>query len=206
MQCSSTAVASCLRLLATIFLLLAMAGRCHSQQMDHIQLSRISGSIEDLTHVVQELSENVTSEIRKIFNLLAIDPLYCENGWLKLRSSCYFVGKDTSNWERSRQKCLALDSDLVKITRDEEYNFLRDLAKGHNTYVGLSDLQEKGIYRWVADDTIHQIVESWWAVNEPSGSPGENCIHFYVVSDDRFNDINCGDELRYICEKPAQRA
>ncbi|XP_064086030.1 perlucin-like protein [Macrobrachium nipponense] len=215
MQCSSTAVASCLRLLATIFLLLAMAGRCHSQQLDHIQLSRIQGSIEDLTHVVQELSENVTSGIGKlsdvtagigkIFNLLAIDHLYCENGWLKLRSSCYFLGKDISNWEQSRQKCLAMDSDLVTITRDEEYNFLRDLSKGHNMYVGLNDLQEEGTYRWVADGTIHQIVESWWVEGEPNNpNSQEHCVHFSNYVDGRFNDRVCANEFRYICEKPAQ--
>ncbi|XP_064086031.1 LOW QUALITY PROTEIN: CD209 antigen-like [Macrobrachium nipponense] len=208
MQCSSTAVASCLRLLATIFLLLAMAGRCHSQQLDNIQLSRIQGSIETLTHVVQELSENVTSGIGKlsedvtagigkIFNFLAIDHLYCENGWLKLRSSCYFLGKDTSNWEQSRQKCLALDSDLVTITRDEEYNFLRDLAKGHDTYVGLSDLQEEGTYRWVADGTIHQIVESWWGEGEPNKHESrEHCVHFFHYKGDRLNDHICANEFR----------
>nr|UZS59100.1 C-type lectin [Macrobrachium nipponense] len=247
MQYSSTAVASCLRLLATIFLLLAMAGRCHSQQLDHIQLSRIQGSIEALTHVVQELSENVTSGIGKLsdvtagigklsedvtsgigklsdvaagigklsenvtsgigkmFNLLAIDHLYCENGWVKLRSSCYFLGKDTSTWEQSRQKCLALDSDLVTITRDEEYNFLRDLAKGHDTYVGLNDLQEEGTYRWVADGTIHQIVESWWAEGEPNNQGSrEHCVHFCRSKGDRLNDHICANEFRYICEKPAQ--
>ncbi|XP_066984530.1 perlucin-like protein [Macrobrachium rosenbergii] len=199
------AVATSFRLLATI-LLLAMAGRCYSQQMDHIQLSRIADSIDNLTQVVQAqavASEKVASGILKMFTLMATDHLVCERGWFKLRSSCYFISEDTSTWEESRQKCIALNSDLVKITHDDEFNFLRDLVKGHNTYIGLSDLQEQGTLRWVADGTIHQIVESWWGEGEPN-NPAERCVHYYHAKDDRLNDINCGKEFRYICEKPAQ--
>ncbi|XP_064089328.1 perlucin-like protein [Macrobrachium nipponense] len=205
MECSSMAVVSCFRLIATI-LLLAMAGRCSSQQMNHIELGRIAGTIDDLTQVLKAqavASEKVASGIMKMFTLMATDHLVCEGGWLKLRSSCYFISKDTSTWEGSRQKCIALNSDLVKITHDEEYNFLRDLAKGHNYYIGLSDLQEEGSYRWVADGTIHQIVESWWGEGEPS-TAAEHCIHYFPAKDDRLNDINCAKEFRYICEKPAQ--
>ncbi|XP_064089325.1 CD209 antigen-like protein B isoform X1 [Macrobrachium nipponense] len=260
MECSSMAVASCFRLIATI-LLLAIAGRCSSQQMDHIQLGRIADSMDNLTQVLQGkaksegkssgssvscfflmcesvtcyiysyyaklqkkifsiglrvpwlnsvffsaqavASEKIASGIMKMFTLMATDHLVCEGGWLKLRSSCYFISKDTSTWEGSRQKCIALNSDLVKITHDEEYNFLRELAKGHNYYIGLSDLQEEGSYRWVADGTIHQIVESWWGEGEPS-TAAEHCIHYFPAKDDRLNDINCAKEFRYICEKPAQ--
>ncbi|XP_066963132.1 perlucin-like protein isoform X2 [Macrobrachium rosenbergii] len=148
-------------------------------------------------------SDKVASGLKTIISLMATDHLVCEGGWVKLRSSCYFMSKDTSNWEESRQKCINMNSDLVKITHDEEYNFLRNLAKGHNTYVGLSDRQEEGTYRWVVDGTIHKLVESWWAEGEPNNS-AERCVHYYLSKDDRFNDVNCGDVFRYICEKPAQ--
>ncbi|XP_066984556.1 hepatic lectin-like isoform X2 [Macrobrachium rosenbergii] len=196
------AVATCFRLLATI-LLLAMAGRCYSQQMDHIQLSRIADSIDNLTQVVQVASEKVASGIMKMFTLMATDHLVCEGGWFKFRSSCYFISEDTSTWEESRQKCIALKSDLVKITHDDEYNFLHDLAKNHHTYIGLSALQDGGTYRWAADGTVHQIVESWWREGEPNNrNAGEDCIHYHS-SNEGFNDIGCGSKFRYICEKPA---
>ncbi|XP_066964368.1 perlucin-like protein [Macrobrachium rosenbergii] len=180
-----------------------MAGRCYSQQMDHIQLSRLqtrlTTSLGNYKH--KRLLRKIG--IMKMFTLIATDHLGCEKDWFKLRSSCYFIGRDISTWEESRQKCIALNSDLVKITHDDDNCFLRDLAKGHNTYVGLSDLQEQGTLRWVADGTIHQIVESWWGEGEPN-NPAEHCVHYYHSKDDRFNDANCGKEFRYICEKPAQ--
>ncbi|XP_066984545.1 perlucin-like protein isoform X3 [Macrobrachium rosenbergii] len=203
MECSSMAGTTSFRVLATI-LLLAIAGRCYSQQMDHIQLSRIAAAIENLTQVEQVqavASEKVASGIMKLFTS-ATNHLVCERGWFKLRSSCYFISKDTSTWEGSRQKCIALNSDLVKITHDDEYSFLRDLAKGHNTYIGLSDLQE-GTFRWVADGTVHQIVESWWGKDQPDDyEGGEDCVH-YRSSNDGLNDIACDKKFRYICEKPA---
>ncbi|XP_066983825.1 perlucin-like protein [Macrobrachium rosenbergii] len=209
--------ATCFRLLATT-LLLAMAGRCYSQQMDHIQLSRIAGLIDNLTQVAQgegkSVGESWGSSVSCFFRICESvnchiidslpDHLVCERGWFKLRSSCYFISNDTSNWEESRQKCIALNSDLVKITHDDEYNFLRDLAKNHHTYIGLSDIQEEGTYRWVADGTVHQIVESWWYKCQPDNyAGGEDCVH-YRSSNDGFNDITCDKKFRYICEKPAQ--
>ncbi|XP_066984536.1 perlucin-like protein isoform X1 [Macrobrachium rosenbergii] len=190
--------ATSFRVLVTI-LLLAMAGRCYSQQMDHIQLSRIADSIDNLTQGVQA----VASGIMKMFALMAKDHLVCEEGWFKLRSSCYFISKDASTWEGSRQKCIALNSDLVKITHDDEYSFLRDLAKGYPTYIGLSDLEEEGTYGWVADGTVHQIVESWWRKGQPNNRNGEEHCIYYHSTNEGLDDAPCGLTYRYICEKPA---
>ncbi|XP_064089320.1 C-type lectin domain family 4 member K-like [Macrobrachium nipponense] len=137
---------------------------------------------------------------------MATDNLVCEEGWLKLRSSCYFMSKMSTTWEVGRQECIALNSDLVKITRDEEYKFLRKLINLNNYYIGLSDLQEEGTYRWVADDTIHQIVKSWWREGEPNNSSsGEHCVHYHYP-DEGLNDISCDTKFRYICEKPGHLA
>ncbi|XP_066963125.1 hepatic lectin-like [Macrobrachium rosenbergii] len=61
-----------------------------------------------------------------------------------------------------------MNSDLVKITNDQEYTFLLNRVKGHRYYVGLSDQQEEGTFRWVADGTIHSTVRSWWKEGEPN--------------------------------------
>ncbi|XP_064089322.1 C-type lectin domain family 12 member A-like isoform X2 [Macrobrachium nipponense] len=188
MECSRMAVASRFRVHATI-LLLAMAGRCSSQQMDHIQLTLIANSMDNISRVLQAqtvaservmekftsmataqavASEKVAAGIMKIFTLMATDHFVCEKGWMKLRSSCYFMSEDNSTWEKSRQKCIDLNSDLVKITDDDEYNFLRKLSKDTNYYIGLSDMEEEGTYRWVVDGTIHQIVESWYICEKPA--------------------------------------
>ncbi|XP_064089321.1 CD209 antigen-like protein E isoform X1 [Macrobrachium nipponense] len=226
MECSRMAVASRFRVHATI-LLLAMAGRCSSQQMDHIQLTLIANSMDNISRVLQAqtvaservmekftsmataqavASEKVAAGIMKIFTLMATDHLVCEGGWRRLRTFCYFISKDTSTWQDSRQKCIALNSDLVKITHDEEYDFLYRLAKGHATYIGLSDQQQEGTYRWVADGTIHQSVESWWQKGEPnSAGSGEDCIHFSSRGQG-LNDISCDREFRYICKKLAHLA
>ncbi|XP_068203613.1 perlucin-like protein [Palaemon carinicauda] len=162
----------------------------------------IADSLESMTQEVsaqEQTSEKLASTLLKMFGFLTSEYLPCDEGWLKLGASCYFLSVDTSTWQKSREKCIALDSDLVKVTTDEEYNFLRDLVKGHNTYVGLTDLHVEGIHVWT-DGTVHPMIKSWWADSEPSSS-GEKCIHYFASKDSRWNDINCNREFRYICEK-----
>ncbi|XP_068203013.1 CD209 antigen-like [Palaemon carinicauda] len=207
-----------------LLLLLASSSCCSSQQYDHIQLSRIADSIEALTDSARGTIQNLTDSVRgtinaltdsvraqeqtseklasallKMFSFTTSEYLPCNEGWLKLGTSCYFLSVDTSTWHESRRKCIGLDSDLVKVTTDEEYNFLRDLVKGHDTWVGLTDLHEEGVHVWT-DGTVHPMIRSWWSNGEPNSSE-ERCIHFFPLQDDRWNDKRCIRELRYICEK-----
>ncbi|XP_068202893.1 perlucin-like protein [Palaemon carinicauda] len=185
-----------------LLLLLASSSCCSSQQYDHIQLGRIADSIHALTDSVraqEQTSEKLASGLLKIFSFFTSEYLPCEADWLKLGASCYFLSVDTSTWQESRRKCIALDSDLVKVTTDEENNFLRDLVKGHNTWVGLTDLHVEGIHAWT-DGTVHPMIKSWWRDSEPNSSE-EKCIHYTTAKDNRWNDIDCNREYRYICEK-----
>ncbi|XP_068203053.1 CD209 antigen-like protein C [Palaemon carinicauda] len=185
-----------------LLLLLASSNCCSSQQYDHIQLGRIANSIQNLTDSVraqEQTSQKLASGLLKMFGFLTSEYLPCDEGWLKLGASCYFLSVDNSTWQESREKCIALDSDLVKVTTDEEYNFLRDLVKGHNTWVGLTDLHVEGVHVWT-DGTVHPMIESWWGHGEPNNSE-ERCIHYFPTKDDRWNDKRCHIEFRYICEK-----
>ncbi|XP_068203588.1 perlucin-like protein [Palaemon carinicauda] len=137
----------------------------------------------------QHTSEKLASALLKMFSYFTAEYLPCDEGWLKLGASWYFLSVHTSTWHESRRKCIALDSDLVKVTTDEEYNFLRNLVKGHNTWVGLTDLQVEGIHAWT-DGTVHPMIKSWWGDSEPNTSE-EKCIHYYSSKDDRWNDRRC---------------
>ncbi|XP_068202922.1 CD209 antigen-like protein D [Palaemon carinicauda] len=64
----------------------------------------------------------------------------CGTGWLNFGSSCYYFSDGTSNWQESRRICLALGADLVKVTTDREFTFLRNYVRGRNTWIGLSDM------------------------------------------------------------------
>ncbi|XP_068203052.1 CD209 antigen-like protein C isoform X2 [Palaemon carinicauda] len=190
------------RLLWYLLLLLASSSCCSSQQYDHIQLGRIANSIEALTdsaRAQEQTLEKLASALLKMFSFTTFEYLPCDEGWLKLGASCYFLSVDTSTWQESREKCIALDSDLVKVTTDEEYNFLRNLVKGHETWVGLTDLHVEGVHVWT-DGTVHPMIKSWWGDGEPNSSE-EKCIHYFPFKDDRWNDRRCNHEYRYICEK-----
>ncbi|XP_068203012.1 CD209 antigen-like protein C [Palaemon carinicauda] len=196
------ALGSGARLLWYLLLLLASSSRCSSQEYRRIHLSRIADSIQNLTDSVraqEQTSQKLASGLLKMFGFLTSAYLPCDEGWLELGASCYFLGVDTSTWQESREKCIALDSDLVKVTTDEEYNFLRNFVKGHETWVGLTDLHVEGIHVWT-DGTVHKMIKSWWGDEEPNSSE-ERCIHYFSLPDNRWNDKRCTSKLRYICEK-----
>ncbi|XP_068203050.1 perlucin-like protein isoform X2 [Palaemon carinicauda] len=194
------------RLLWYLLLLLASSSCCSSQQCDHIQLSRIADSIEALTNSAraqERTSEKLASALTNIFTILTPEFIPCDEGWLKFGSSCYFFGKDKSTWHESRAKCITRNSDLVKITTDEEYNFLRNLVQGHDAWVGLNDLEVEDTYVWT-DGTPYSMIRSWWDPPQPDYSH-ERCIHYWSKRSDRWNDAPCSWVLGYICEKTLSR-
>ncbi|XP_068202899.1 perlucin-like protein [Palaemon carinicauda] len=190
------------RLLWCLLLILASSSCCSSQQYDQIQLSKIADSIENLTNTViaqQRTSDKLASGLMKMFSFLASDYLPCDEGWLKLGSSCYFFSKDNFTWHESREKCIAMNSDLVKVTTDEENNFLRDHLEGYIFWVGLNDIDVEDTYVWT-DGTPYKMIKSWWAPGQPDYSH-ERCINYWASKDNRWNDSRCSNTFRYICEK-----
>jgi hypothetical protein len=64
-------------------------------------------------------------------------------------------------------------------------------------WIGLSDRDEEGVYRW-ADGAEATFLG--WADGEPNNSGGyEHCIHYYDA--ERWNDIDCEAALGVICER-----
>ncbi|XP_066963124.1 CD209 antigen-like protein C [Macrobrachium rosenbergii] len=214
MECLRMAVAKGFCLLATI-LLLATAGRCQRVLGGQPRLGRTEDLLIRLTDVVEDhvdASEQVISQLKTLTSSISTDHLVCEGDWVKLGSSCYFLSQYNRNWQESRKECRYKNSELVKITRDDEFIFLKNLVKGQSYYIGLSDQQEEGTFRWVADGTIHSIVRSWWKDTQGNcrnckrettrDTEREDCVH-YGAENHGFSDVSCTLELRFICEKPA---
>ncbi|XP_031440631.2 C-type lectin domain family 4 member E-like [Clupea harengus] len=51
------------------------------------------------------------------------------------------------NWTESRDACVTIGGHLVIINSQQEMDFLK--AKRENHWIGLTDAQEEGKWRWV---------------------------------------------------------
>ncbi|XP_053215449.1 macrophage mannose receptor 1-like [Podarcis raffonei] len=124
-----------------------------------------------------------------------------ENGWILYNESEYYFSNASSSAERAWAFCKKQHADLVVIESETERQFLwkyNQLYRSHyDHYIGLTVDFEKS-YRWLNGTPV---TYEAWAPNEPNFSnEEENCVIMYYRTG-LWNDINCGAETRFICER-----
>jgi hypothetical protein len=116
-------------------------------------------------------------------------------------------------WFDARDRCRSQGAgwDLAAVHDLETNRFLADLVSDE-AWIGGSDAQQEGLWRWVRDG-----VEFWsgsetggpidgafsnWNADEPNGETGSDCVRM-VPGTARWADLEC-EELRLgLCEGPA---
>ena len=69
-----------------------------------------------------------------------------------------------------------------------------------NYWIGLRDISHSGSWQWVNGRPAAWNDGNLWRVGEPNGFGRENCANMRVNSL-LVNDLNCGYDLRGVCEK-----
>ncbi|KAA8595017.1 CD209 antigen-like protein E isoform X2 [Etheostoma spectabile] len=139
---------------------------------------------------------NQTSEQKR--ELLNFDH-YFQQGWVYFRPSFYYISSEKKSWQDSRADCQQRSADLVIINSKEEQDFTRKFHK--ITWIGLTDRETKGTWKWV-DGTL--LTKSYWNHGEPNDFEGKNedCVEIrFHDLENSWNDIPCGDQNFWICEK-----
>uniref|UniRef100_A0A8C6T784 C-type lectin domain-containing protein n=1 Tax=Neogobius melanostomus TaxID=47308 RepID=A0A8C6T784_9GOBI len=127
--------------------------------------------------------------------------LRCPLQWESVESSCFYFSRASLNWHDARDWCHAHQSQLLILTDDKDWDYMRSHV-GHTFYwVGLTD--EGGKWEWV-NGTPYTIDRRRWKPGQPDnwaghgfGSGTEDCAHIHL--DGRLNDLHCSERLRFIC-------
>ncbi|XP_048022578.1 CD209 antigen-like isoform X3 [Megalobrama amblycephala] len=117
------------------------------------------------------------------------------DGWIYNHSSFYYISSEKKSWNESRSYCTERGADLIIINNKEEQDFVQKNIRGSLVWIGLTDIDEEGSWKWVDGSTP---TFRCWLTNEPNGQRGENCA---VVHSTIWADYRCSLAYSWICEK-----
>ncbi|XP_018429119.1 PREDICTED: hepatic lectin-like [Nanorana parkeri] len=121
----------------------------------------------------------------------------CENGWVEFEGHCYFFSGFELNWAQAEMICLNRGSHLVIINSQAEQNFLQSKTNRRYYWIGLTDLETEGTFKWIDGTGLSY---TSWRNGEPNDGLGkEDCAHLF--SEGKWNDYPCNSNSSAICEK-----
>ncbi|XP_034426934.1 asialoglycoprotein receptor 1-like [Hippoglossus hippoglossus] len=141
----------------------------------------------------------------------------CHNSWKQFESKCYYFSSRTLNWSASKSWCRTQGGDLLVINSEQEQEFIFGSSRtpdpsGTRLWIGLSDEDEEGDWRWVDGSRVAPDEQYWlsrpgvgaepddWKLDDPLG---EDCGHIDTSEDalKSWMDASCKIAYRWICEK-----
>jgi hypothetical protein len=125
---------------------------------------------------------------------------------LSFGGSCYELFDSFVPWSIAEQQCVVWGGHLASIDSADENAFLDGWpaelglsnADGQGIWVGGSDAQQDGVFRWVDGSSFSF---AGWAPGQPDDGAGVDCIEKRNDGAGRWYDRHCTDSLRYLCER-----
>uniref|UniRef100_A0A9J7Y038 C-type lectin domain-containing protein n=1 Tax=Cyprinus carpio carpio TaxID=630221 RepID=A0A9J7Y038_CYPCA len=117
------------------------------------------------------------------------------DGWLYSNFSFYFISLLKKSWTESRRYCTERGADLIIINNREKQEFAKRFSNGNEFWIGLTDSDKEGNWKWVDGSTL---TSGFWRSGEPNGKNGENCV---VSFSSGWRDHPSNNAFRWICEK-----
>ncbi|XP_051763536.1 hepatic lectin-like [Ctenopharyngodon idella] len=119
------------------------------------------------------------------------------DGWIYYQSSFYFISSESKSWTESRRYCTERGADLIIINNTEEQDFIMKMSCSKAAWIGLTDSDVEGTWKWVDGSTL---TSGFWASGEPNSYKGkdEDCA---LSHSSGWADFPCNDHFLIICEK-----
>ncbi|XP_060137918.1 asialoglycoprotein receptor 1 [Zootoca vivipara] len=176
-------------------------------KIEHMLQNLTEEAKEVKTHFQEQISKLRTSmrthncEVESIKSNKTVGSHCCLKGWLPFKSSCYWLSKTDKSWDEAKLDCEDKDAHLVIITSYLEQQFVAQLTKPRNTWIGLS--MASGVWKWV-DGTAYTIRRIDWRPGEPDNFSIQmpyhpaHCAHLY--RDGLWSDESCSRRYNWVCE------
>ncbi|KAK2871165.1 hypothetical protein Q8A67_023692 [Cirrhinus molitorella] len=92
--------------------------------------------------------------------------------WKFHQSGLYYFSSEKNSWTESRRYCTERGANLIIINSKEEQDFVKKWSDKNKFWIGLTDSDVEGTWKWVNGSTL---TSGFWGSGEPNGHRGENC-------------------------------
>ncbi|XP_059400678.1 CD209 antigen-like protein C [Carassius carassius] len=194
----SRAAVVCLVLLCVLLLTAVIVLCVHIHTKNTNYTEETHQLLTKITNLTEERDELIIKN-RNVLNQLSIP-----DGWIFYQSSFYYKSNETRNWTESRQDCHKRGADLIIINTSEENDFVKKITDRREFWIGLTDSEVEGTWKWVDGSTLKDRTSGFWEPNEPNGKELENCVVTYLKKVPQLKgwlDVPCNGAHQWICEK-----
>ncbi|XP_064485332.1 collectin-11-like [Ornithodoros turicata] len=117
----------------------------------------------------------------------------------------YKLSETSHNFTEALQVCEEVDGGfLARIDEGDVNRFLREVmrvAKVRNAYIGLTDVEQEGVWRWLNGDRLK--TKQFWKPGAPDNHNDlEHCAQLGNEIDFGWDDVNCATVSKYLCQFP----
>uniref|UniRef100_A0A8K9USZ8 CD209 molecule n=1 Tax=Oncorhynchus mykiss TaxID=8022 RepID=A0A8K9USZ8_ONCMY len=116
-----------------------------------LKLNSVRGRYVRLCDDYSKLGQSCSKTVRKCRE--------CPEGWIHVDEKCYSFSNDKMDWPSSRDSCTSLGSHLTILHSKKQHDALEKEARriggfDYHFWIGLSDREKEGDWRWVDNTTL----------------------------------------------------
>ncbi|XP_015260534.1 PREDICTED: CD209 antigen-like [Cyprinodon variegatus] len=146
-------------IILTTYLILDMNKVKNGYDKQHVKLSEMAANnsqLKESYNILIKQYDQLKDEINRLN--YTIKETWCPDGWTRFQCSCYFTSEEKKYWSESRKYCQERGGDLVIIKSNEEQEFVKNLNRNQESWIGLEGkwLEGKIDWRWVDGSTLTQ--------------------------------------------------
>ncbi|CAL4060926.1 unnamed protein product [Meganyctiphanes norvegica] len=129
------------------------------------------------------------------------DATVCLGGEVSSSGWCYYIIGVRATWADAQKMCQSQGGELAQPADLHSFQQLFDKELEYGYWLGGSDSDNEGSWRWVVSGELVSNEDSWYPGEPNNADDNEHCLFMVQDRQPPLDDRSCEDEYKFICEK-----